>query len=130
MCRSDRLLQHAGLRETDRHTLEGPNHHANRVDGRGWASGAYFGALAVVIVVGGICEMFLPYFHVLKGFQSNWSVANRDPGAKGTGFLQLFLQLQGSLQPAILCQTGSVPLAKQTKRVVWMTYWCFYVAYT
>jgi len=54
------------LARTDRYTLEGPNHHANRVDGRGWASGAYFGALAVVMVVGGICECSL---------QSNWSVA-------------------------------------------------------
>ena len=54
------------LARTDRYTLEGPNHHANRVDGRGWASGAYFGALAVVMVVGGICECSL---------RSNWSVA-------------------------------------------------------
>ena len=54
------------LARTDRYTLEGPNHHANRVDGRGWASGAYFGALAVVMVVGGICECSL---------QLNWSVA-------------------------------------------------------
>ena len=54
------------LARTDRYTLEGPNHHANRVDGRGWASGAYFGALAVVMVVGGICECSL---------QSSWSVA-------------------------------------------------------
>ena len=91
MCRSDRLLQHAGLRETDRHTLEGPNHHANRVDGRGWASGAYFGALAVVMVVGGIGECSLPYFHVLKGLQSNWSVANRDPGCKGNRIFATFL---------------------------------------
>ena len=66
VCRGDRLLRRAGSRETDRYTLEGPNHHANRVDGRGWASGAYFGALAVVMVVGGICECSL---------QSNWSVA-------------------------------------------------------
>ena len=101
VCRGDRLLRRAGSRETDRYTLEGPNHHANRVDGRGWASGAYFGALAVVMVVGGICECSL---------QSNWSVAK-------AGFchwvlqlfLQQFLQLQGSLQPAALCQKGFAP---------------------
>ena len=81
------------LARTDRYTLEGPNHHANRVNGRGWASGAYFGALAIVMVVGGICECFLPYFHALKGFQSNRSVAKLDRAGRLQLFLQLSLQL-------------------------------------
>ena len=55
------------LARTDRYTLEGPNHHANRVDGRGWAGGAYFGALAIVMVVGGTSDVLLPYFHALNG---------------------------------------------------------------
>ena len=91
VCRGDRLLRRAGSRETDRYTLEGPNHHANRVDGRGWASGAYFGALAIVMVVGGICECSLQYFHALNGFQSNRSVAKVDPGCKGNRIFATFL---------------------------------------
>ena len=79
------------LARTDRYTLEGPNHHANRVDGRGWASGACFGALAIVMVVGGICECSLQYFHALNGFQSNRSVAKVDPGCKGNRIFATFL---------------------------------------
>ena len=39
---------------------------------------------------------------------------NAVPVAKGTGFLQLFMQLQRSLQPAILCQKGALRTTRKT----------------
>ena len=111
------------LARTDRYALEGPNHHANRVDGRGWASGAHFGALAIVMVVGGTSDVLSPYFHALKGFQSNWSVAK-------AGFCNFFATFFATSRQ--FCNRRTVSERPRTPRNdgVRLTYVSFYVGST